>query len=102
MFKRMEVNGSKVNLYFDNAPNGFKLNNGKSATEFYIAGADKNFLPATVKIEKEKLVVFNSKIKDPVAVRFSFSNTAMSNIFSKEGLPVAPFRTDDWGWIRVK
>lgn len=72
------------------------LNSGKTANEFLIAGADKEFLPATVKIEKDRLVVFNPKIKEPVAIRFSFSNTAVSNIFSKEGLPIAPFRTDDW------
>ena len=59
------------------------------------AGEDKNFLPAEVKIEKNKLIVYNKQIQKPVAVRFAFSNTAVSNIFSKEGLPIAPFR-DDW------
>lgn len=95
-FNRMEINGNKAGIYFDNAPNGFKTNDGKTPSEFYIAGADKVFLPATVKMEKNKLVVYNPKVKEPVAVRFSFSNTGISNIFSKEGLPVAPFRTDDW------
>ena len=32
----------------------------------------------------------------PVAVRFGFTNAAMPNLFSKEGLPVNLFRTDDW------
>lgn len=96
MFRNMEIKKGKAYLYFDNAPNGFMLNSGKTANEFLIAGADKEFLPATVKIEKDRLVVFNPKIKEPVAIRFSFSNTAVSNIFSKEGLPIAPFRTDDW------
>ncbi|ULT43458.1 hypothetical protein KRR40_08510 [Niabella defluvii] len=49
-----------------------------------------------MKIEKDRLVVSSSDVKTPVAVRFSFSNGGISNIFSKEGLPVAPFRTDDW------
>jgi sialate O-acetylesterase len=35
-------------------------------------------------------------VKHPVAVRFGFSNSAMPNLFSKEGLPVSVFRTDDW------
>ena len=35
-------------------------------------------------------------IKNPEAVRFSFSNDAIGNLFSSEGLPVAPFRTDKW------
>jgi sialate O-acetylesterase len=29
-------------------------------------------------------------------VRFGFSNEAIPNLFSKEGLPVNLFRTDDW------
>ncbi|MCH5715042.1 sialate O-acetylesterase [Niabella hibiscisoli] len=96
MFKRMDITGNKVNLYFDNAANGFKLNAGKAATEFYLAGPDKVFVPAVIKIEKDRLVASSPEVKNPVAVRFSFSNGGMSNIFSKEGLPVAPFRTDDW------
>jgi sialate O-acetylesterase len=41
-------------------------------------------------------VVWSKQVKEPVAVRFSFSNTAIGNLFSKEGLPVNPFRTDNW------
>jgi sialate O-acetylesterase len=94
----MEINKDKAVLYFDNAPNGFMIKgDGKTkATEFFIAGEDKNFLPAEVKLEKDKIIVYNKQIKTPVAVRFSFSNTAISNVFSKEGLPVIPFRTDEW------
>ena len=68
----------------------------KKATEFYIAGEDRNFLPADVKIESDHVILSNKAIKNPVAVRFAFGNTAIGNIFSKEGLPVCPFRTDDW------
>lgn len=96
VFKNMEITKNKAVLFFDNAPAGFIIKGGGKATEFYIAGEDKNFLPADVKIEKDRIVVFHKQIKNPVAVRFSFSNTAMSNLFSKEGLPVCPFRTDNW------
>lgn len=96
MLNRMEIVGNKANLYFDDSPNGFKLNKGKTPTEFYIAGADKKFVPAVVTIEKNRLVASSPYVKTPVAVRFSFSNDGISNIFNKEGLPVAPFRTDDW------
>ena len=99
----MEVSNGKINLYFDNAPNGFVLKgNEKQATEFLIAGSDQNFLPAEVKLEKDRIVVSNKQISKPVAVRFSFSNTGMSNVFNKEGLPVVPFRTDNWEVIPQK
>jgi sialate O-acetylesterase len=101
MYKRMEVSKGKINLYFDNAPNGFMVK-GDKPTEFLIAGADKNFLPADVKVEKDKIVVSNPQIANPVAVRFSFANDAMANIFNKEGLPINPFRTDNWEIVGVK
>lgn len=96
MFKQMEAGKGKIYLYFENAPNGFVVKGNDKPTEFYIAGADQNFLPAEVKLEKDWIVVWNKQIPKPVAVRFSFSNTGMSNVFNKEGLPVAPFRTDTW------
>jgi len=96
MFKNLEINKDKAILFFDNASNGFLTKGSNKATEFYIAGADKNFLPAEVKLEKDRIIVYNKQIKNPVAVRFGFSNTAMPNLFSKEGLPVGPFRTDNW------
>ena len=96
LFKNIEINKNKAVLFFDNAPNGLMIKDGSKATEFYISGEDKNFLPADVKIEKDRIIVSNKQIQNPVAVRFAFSNTAMANLFSKEGLPVSPFRTDNW------
>ncbi|MDB5279011.1 MAG: sialate O-acetylesterase [Ferruginibacter sp.] len=101
MYKSMEVQKNKVVITFDNAPNGL-MTTGKNITEVYIAGADKIFVPATAKIDKDKLIVTSTKVPQPVAVRFSFSNAAMGNLFSKEGLPVNPFRTDDWELDRSK
>ncbi|MFD0752066.1 sialate O-acetylesterase [Mucilaginibacter calamicampi] len=98
MFNRMEISKGKATLYLDYAPNGFMLKgDAKKATEFTIAGEDHNFVPADeVKLDKGKIVVSSKAVPNPVAVRFSFTNIAMSNLFNKEGLPVNPFRTDDW------
>jgi sialate O-acetylesterase len=40
--------------------------------------------------------VWNDNVKNPVAVRYAFRNAAIGNLFSNNGLPVAPFRTDSW------
>ncbi|PVD50686.1 sialate O-acetylesterase [Terrimonas sp.] len=97
VYKNMEVNKNKITVYFNNAADGLILKGAdKKATEFYIAGEDKNFLPADVKIEGDHVILSNKQIKNPVAARFSFSNTAIGNIFNKAGLPVDPFRTDNW------
>lgn len=98
-YSSLEIKKDKAIVYFDNASDGLviKDNDKKAkATEFYIAGADRNFLPADVKIEGDHVIVSSKQVTNPVAVRFSFSDTGIGNIFSKGGLPVAPFRTDSW------
>ncbi len=94
-YKSMKVEKGKVRIYFENADNGLMSKNG-APIDFYIAGADKKFVPATAKIDGNTVIVWNKTIKDPVAVRFGFNNSDMPNLFSKEGLPVNIFRTDDW------
>ncbi|MBI1341297.1 MAG: sialate O-acetylesterase [Terrimonas sp.] len=94
-FNHFEIKNNELHLYFDHAPNGLFIK-GKAASEFYIAGEDRVFLPATVKVLQDRVILKNKMIRKPVAARFGFSNTAMPNLFSREGLPVCPFRTDDW------
>jgi len=100
VYKSMSVNKDKAVISFDNARNGL-MTKDKKITTLFIAGADRNFYPAEGIIQGDKLIVWSKSVKQPVAVRFSFSNTAIGNIFSKEGLPVAPFRTDDWAVEQV-
>lgn len=95
MYKSMKAENGKIRIFFDHAENGL-MSKGGPPTEFYIAGADQNFLPAVATIEGSAVVVSHKEIKKPVAVRFGFSNMAMPNLFSKEGLPVNLFRTDEW------
>lgn len=95
-YQSMKVEKDKIRIAFNEAENGLVTKGGGAPTEFYIAGEDKVFVPATAKIEGSSVVVWNKAVKQPVAVRFGFTNAAMPNLFSKEGLPVNSFRTDDW------
>lgn len=95
VYKLMQAEKDKIRISFYDAEGGLQIK-GTAATDIYIAGADKKFVPAQVKIEGSTIVVWAKEIKTPVAVRFGFSNTAMPNLFSKDGLPVNLFRTDDW------
>ncbi|HYH15409.1 MAG TPA: sialate O-acetylesterase, partial [Flavisolibacter sp.] len=93
VFKSMKVEKDKIRIYFENADKGLVAKGGKPIG-FSIAAEDKIFKPAQAKIEGNSIVVWNKEVKAPVAVRFGFSNAAMPNVFSKEGLPVNLFRTD--------
>src|SRR5690606_23832205 len=59
VLKNMTIDRQKINLYFNQAPNGFMVKNNEKPTEFLIAGSDKKFLPADVKIEKDRIIVSN-------------------------------------------
>lgn len=87
-----EVKGKLV-LGFNDAPGGL-IAKGKSVTGFYIADESGNFMPADAKIDKGTIVLSNKNIKQPKYARYSFSNTETGNVFSVNGLPLAPFRTD--------
>jgi sialate O-acetylesterase len=94
MYQSMKVEKNKIRIYFTNADKG--LTSKGPLTEFYIASADKNFVPAEAKIEGNSVVVWNKNIANPVAVRYAFRNAALLNLYNKEGVPVNLFRTDDW------
>ena len=47
-------------------------------------------------MEKNALIVWSKQVEKPEAVRYAFSTTGVGNIISSEGLPVVPFRTDNW------
>lgn len=94
-YQSMQLEKDKVRIRFTDADAGLMMR-GKELTDFVIAGEDKVFVPAQAKIDGATVLVWSKEVKKPVAVRFGFSNSAMPNLFSKEGLPVNIFRTDDW------
>ncbi len=92
---RMDVEGSAIRIHFEHAEDGLMARGG-APTDFLIAGEDREFVAATAVIDGNTVLVSSDQISHPVAVRFGFSNEAMPNLFSKGGLPVNLFRTDDW------
>jgi sialate O-acetylesterase len=95
LYKSMKLEKSKIRISFDHVPSGL-ISKGGEPTEFMIAGEDQKFYPAKAKIEGGNVIVSAKEVKNPVAVRFGWKNSSIPNLFSKEGLPVSSFRTDDW------
>ena len=91
----MDIQGSKIVINCADAGEGMVVM-GAPVKELFIAGEDRVFRPAEVRIEGNKLIVSAEGLKKPVAVRYQFDNAGIGNLFGKDGLPLAPFRTDDW------
>jgi sialate O-acetylesterase len=67
---------------------------------FTIAGADRRFVPATAKIlDDGRLEVSSPDVAEPVAVRYAWADNPVCNMYSAAGLPLTPFRTDDFPGI---
>lgn len=95
LYSSMEIKNKKIVLSFDHAEKGLQQK-GKELKEFFIAGEDRIFYKAKAQIEGKTITVSASKVKNPVAVRFAFTDGALPNLFNAAGLPASAFRTDDW------
>lgn len=96
IYKSMKIKGNTIELTFDHAGSGL-VSKGDELKQFAIAGEDKNFIWANAKIIKNKVVVWNDQIQNPIAVRYAWAdNPEGANLYNKEGLPASPFRTDDF------
>jgi len=96
MYKTMKIDGDKIRLKFTNADGGLKIKDGKQLKGFAIAGSDKKFVWANANIKGDEVIVWSSKIKNPVAVRYAWAANPVCNLYNGADLPASPFRTDDW------
>ncbi len=95
-YKSMTVRGRRIIVSFENTGSGLTARNSRRPGHFAIAGEDMQFVWAKARIRGDKVIVKNRKVKKPVAVRYAWAdNPVGANLYNKEGLPAAPFRTDN-------
>lgn len=100
-FKSADFNPGYALISFTNIEAGLAVkDNSGEIRGFEIAGADHKFYPAQALLINNKVKVSSPSVPIPVAVRYAWADTFLSdNFYNKQGLPVAPFRTDDWKGI---
>ena len=102
MYKSMEKQGNKVVLHFDHVGGGLKAADIPELHGFAIAGNDHKFVNAKAKIAGPAAIeVWSDQVSDPSAVRYAWADNPVCNVYSNEGLPLTPFRTDDWLGVTV-
>ncbi|MHC5058412.1 MAG: sialate O-acetylesterase [Planctomycetota bacterium] len=94
------IEGDKVVLSFEYTGSGLMARGG-ALRSFAIAGADRKFVWADAVIEKrggrDVVVVSSPRVKAPASVRYAWAwNPSECNLYSREGMPASPFRTDTW------
>jgi sialate O-acetylesterase len=97
-FKSMEIAEGKALLTFDST-NGGLIVKDDVPNQFEIAGADGVFVPATVVIDGNHLVVSSDKVTEPANVRYAFKNGSVASLFNGASLPAPSFTTEsDFGY----
>lgn len=94
-FKRLTVSGDTCYVELENTYGGVSPLEGMEG--FEVAGADKVFHKAGARyVPGRGVAVTCPEVAAPVAVRYCFRNFMTGNVSNMGGLPLVPFRTDDW------
>lgn len=101
-YKTMKVKGSKATLFFDHVGKGLYSFDTREPVGFSIAGKDQLFVWTQARIvDKNTIEVWSDAIDKPASIRYAWDDNPECNLFSRDGLPATPFRTDDWPGITV-
>ena len=91
--KSYEIKDGKFILTFNNVES-WKTANSQPVKNFEVAGIDRAFVPADVKFDGAKLIVYSDKISDPKMLRFMWSHTCEGNLYNEADLLLGAFRID--------
>ncbi|MEO0447261.1 MAG: sialate O-acetylesterase, partial [Verrucomicrobiota bacterium] len=92
-----QVEGDKIRVHFDHVGSGLDTFDIRTPLGFSVAGKDGVFHWGKAKIISPNQVELTSEpVPNPVAVRYAWSDNPVANVQNKEGLPLTPFRTDNW------
>ncbi len=96
-FKKLEILGSKAVVSIDCFGSSLRPFDVPEAVGFAVCGEDRVWHLAKGKVLGAHQVELESeKVPAPVAVRYAWANNPICNLASQEGLPLTPFRTDDF------
>ncbi|MCY2962938.1 MAG: sialate O-acetylesterase [Planctomycetota bacterium] len=101
-YKSMAKDGNKIVLTFDYVDRGWRPFDVPTPRGFAICGADKKWVYAQATIQQNGTIAVSAEgIADPVAVRYGWANNPVVNMFNGAGLPLTPFRTDDFPGVTI-
>jgi sialate O-acetylesterase len=93
LYKSAKRSGNSLVVKFTSVGSGLVLSKN-SPDNFEIAGKDKVFMKADIRIVGNKVILNNQNIAYPMYVRYAWSDGASATLFNKEGLPAATFTSE--------
>jgi sialate O-acetylesterase len=101
-YESMEVRDGAAIVKFKDAGGGLRAVDTAELQGFAIAGADRKWFVAEAKfVAPDQVSVSSQNVPAPVAVRYAWADNPVCNLYNQVGLPLTPFRTDDWPGVTV-
>lgn len=95
VFDSVKYSGAEAIVLFRPLTGGLKSSDQKEVSGFAVAGSDKQFKPAQVRLDKNQVILKSSEVANPAFVRYAWCNRpADANLTDESNLPARPFRTD--------
>jgi sialate O-acetylesterase len=79
-----------------------KTTDGQLVRGFAVAGEDRKFYFAEAEIKNNLIKIHCKQVKHPIAVRYAWADNPDCNVVNANGLPLVPFRSDQWKGITQK
>ncbi|MCA9084660.1 MAG: sialate O-acetylesterase [Planctomycetaceae bacterium] len=103
LYREMKVADGRVLLDFDHVGGGLDTFDVREPLGFAIAGEDQKFVTAEARIvDNDTIEVWSKDVAAPVAVRYAWADNPVCNVQNRNGLPLTPFRTDDWPGVTAE
>jgi sialate O-acetylesterase len=108
LFQDFKIEGNKIRIKFSETGSGLVIGQQPWCAPgvppfpqdkligFFLAGEDRKWFAADAAIDDDSVVLASVQVSKPAAARYGWANSPRCNLYNKEGLPAAPFRTDEW------
>lgn len=94
MYQSMKISGHQLYLTFNHVGGGL-MHKGEKLNGFALSADGKNFIRAQAKIVGQQVIVWNSNIPKPIAVRYAWADSPdEANLYNNEGLPASSFKSN--------
>jgi sialate O-acetylesterase len=93
LFRQAGRDGHAMRVWFDHA-DGLTAKGGSAPEGFEIAGAERNYKPASTKLEGSSVVVSSPEVPEPKYVRYGWKDVPLVNLYNSAGLPASPFSSE--------
>ena len=96
VFRKKKIEGSRLRLYFKYADSGFNVSGDDAEIKhFELCGDDGVYHAAHAVVEGNTILLDCPEVKEPKEARYFWNRYGEPNIFTAQGLPIVPFRTEN-------